>query len=391
MNSLWQLLVHLNQWHPHVRTRPFCRHTCRGNWCRTNPWAPHFQSHVEWYVLCCWRSLDKFALAVCCSEQQSPHSERRVCARCVSDHVHLQIVCRPVIAPDAVTKPVHSQTSVCGLRNRGCNSKTIFAFYVKWHTCRWLRLAPASPVISISQTPPLIPLTPWIPTVRCMCCVTSCARFSLAPPKANWARYSTTARKRAPFALPSTKWVIRSHRHPWPPTTTPPVASQPIPWNKNGQKRSICVSIGSSAIVCAKVNFTSIGAKTQRIVPITSPNTIRPPITKPSGPQTSTRLPTLCETILSVSPALPGLYVGLGKVRLKVKHHVFTLPFTLPRWNCLPFPLPFSEGITFTLPFSIGRYLYLTFYLSNCLYIYPLPASLTFTFIFYLGNYLLPG
>ena len=74
----------------------------------------------------------------------------KVCARFVFDCVHLQTVCRPVIAPDAVTKHVQSQTCVCGLRNRGCNSKTqccckrqcpwmisLFAVYVKWHLV-WL-------------------------------------------------------------------------------------------------------------------------------------------------------------------------------------------------------------------------------------------------------------
>lgn len=77
----------------------------------------------------------------------------RVCARCVSDHVHLQIVRRPVIAPDAVTKHVQSQTCVCGLRNRGCNSKTrcccerqcpwmfaLFAVNENWHVVCGARL-----------------------------------------------------------------------------------------------------------------------------------------------------------------------------------------------------------------------------------------------------------
>ena len=70
----------------------------------------------------------------------------RVCARCVCDHVHLQIIHRPVIARNAVTMPAHSQTVVCGLRNKGWNSKTrrgckrqcrrmfaLFAIRIKWH------------------------------------------------------------------------------------------------------------------------------------------------------------------------------------------------------------------------------------------------------------------
>ena len=70
----------------------------------------------------------------------------KVGARFVFDRVHLQTVRRPVIAPDAVTKHVQSQTCVCGLRNKGCNSKTqcccerqcswmfsFFAVYVNWH------------------------------------------------------------------------------------------------------------------------------------------------------------------------------------------------------------------------------------------------------------------
>ena len=69
-----------------------------------------------------------------------------ICLRCASDHDHLRISRRPVIAPDAVTKPVHSQTNVCGLRNRGCNSTTLRGYerhcqwvfavcsiFVKWH------------------------------------------------------------------------------------------------------------------------------------------------------------------------------------------------------------------------------------------------------------------
>ena len=70
----------------------------------------------------------------------------RVWARCVCDHVHLQIVHRPVIARNAVTMPAHSQTVVCGLRNKGWNSKTrrgckrqcrrmfaLFAIRIKWN------------------------------------------------------------------------------------------------------------------------------------------------------------------------------------------------------------------------------------------------------------------
>ncbi len=147
MNSLWHCLVHLNWWHHLVQTPPFCRHSCRE--IEVGPILEHLVFIVTLNNMC-YVFNDDATLAVCCSEQQSPHSvEMRVCARCVSNHVlHLQIVCsRSVIAPDAVTKPVHCQTSVCGLRNRGCNSKTLragcdrqcqwmfalFAIHVKWH------------------------------------------------------------------------------------------------------------------------------------------------------------------------------------------------------------------------------------------------------------------
>jgi hypothetical protein len=59
----------------------------------------------------------------------------RVCARCVYDHVHLQIVHRPMIAPNAVAMPAHSQTVVCGLRNNVSNSKTLRDCE---RQCRWM-------------------------------------------------------------------------------------------------------------------------------------------------------------------------------------------------------------------------------------------------------------